>query len=88
LRIPDGTTFIEERAGLEAGTTFKLMARLSPWLLVRSAELNADALKLLALVHQSPTVKDAAERFRPPVEIDKITSTVNYFLLYGLLEIA
>jgi SAM-dependent methyltransferase len=88
LRIPDGTAFIEERAGLEAGTTFKLMARLSPWLLVRPAELNADALKLLALVHQSPTVKDAAERFRPPVEIEKISSTVNYFLLYGLLEIA
>jgi hypothetical protein len=33
-------------------------------------------------------VKHAAEAFRPPVELEKITSTVNYFLLYGLLEIA
>ena len=88
LRIPDGTAFIEERSGLEAGVNFKLMARLSPWLLVRPAELNADALRLLALVHQSATVKHAAEAFRPPVELEKITSTVNYFLLYGLLEIA
>ena len=63
------------------------MARLSPWLLVRPAELNADALRLLALVHQSPTVKDAAERFRPPVELEKIMATVQYFLLYGLLEV-
>jgi hypothetical protein len=55
---------------------------------VRPAELNADALRLLALVHQSPTVKDAAERFQPPVELAKIMATVQYFLLYGLLEIA
>ena len=55
------------------------MARLSPWLLVGPADLNADALKLLALVHQSPTVKDAAERFRPPVELEKIMATVQYF---------
>jgi len=88
LRIPDGTAFVEERSGLEAGVNFKLMARLSPWLLVRPAELNADALRLLALVNQSPTVKHAAEAFRPPVELEKILATVNYFLLYGLLEIA
>jgi SAM-dependent methyltransferase len=88
LRVPAGTSFLEERSGLDAGATSKLMARLSPWLLVRPADLNADALRLLALVHQSPTVKDAAERFRPPVELEKIMSTVNYFLLYGLLEIA
>ncbi|HVN27653.1 MAG TPA: methyltransferase, partial [Candidatus Binataceae bacterium] len=87
LRIPEGTAFIEERSGLDA-KTFKLMARLSPWLLVRPAELNADALRLLALINQSPTVKHAAEAFRPPVEVEKILATVNYFLLYGLLEIA
>ncbi len=88
LRIPDGTTLIEERSGLDASAKSKLMARLSPWLFVRPAELNADALRLLALVHQSPTVKDAAERFQPPTELAKILPTVNYFLLYGLLEIA
>jgi SAM-dependent methyltransferase len=88
LRVPEGTAFIEERSGLEASAKSKLMARLSPWLLVRPAELNADALRLLALVHQSPTVKDAAERFQPPVELAKIMATVQYFLLYGLLEIA
>lgn len=88
LRVPDGTAYIEERSGLDAGAKSKLMARLSPWLLVRPAELNADALRLLALVHQSPTVKDAAERFKPPVELAKILSTVQYFLLYGLLEVA
>jgi SAM-dependent methyltransferase len=87
LRMPEGTTLIEERSGLDAGATSKLMARLSPWLLVRPADLNADALRLLALVHQSPTVKAAAERFQPPVELAKIMSTVEYFLLYGLLEI-
>ncbi len=58
LRVPAGTSFIEERSGLAAGATSKLMARLSPYLLVRPADLNADALRLLALVHQSPTVKD------------------------------
>ena len=63
------------------------MARLSPWLLVRPADLNGDALRLLALVHQSASVKDAAERFKPPVELEKIISTVQFFLLYGLLEI-
>ena len=87
LRVPAGTTFIEERSGLEAGAPSKLMARLSPWLLVRPAELNLDALRLLALVHQSSTVRDAAERFRPPVELAKIMATVQYFLLYGLLEV-
>ncbi len=87
LRVPDGTTFLEERGGIDASTSWKLMARLSPWLLVRPADLNADALKLLALVHQSPTVKDAAERFRPAVELEKIMATVKYFLLYGLLEV-
>jgi len=88
LRVPEGTTFIEERSGLDATATSKLMARLSPWLLVRPADLNADALRLLALVHQSPTVKEAAERFRPPVELEKIMSTVQFLLLYGLLEVA
>jgi SAM-dependent methyltransferase len=88
LRVPEGTSFVEERSGLAANATSKLMARLSPYLLVRPADLNADALRLLALVHQSPTVKDAAERFRPSVEREKIVSTVSYFLLYGLLEIA
>jgi len=87
LRIPDGTAFIEERSSIESGATFKLMARLSPWLLVRPAELNADALRLLALVHQSPTVADAAPRFQPPTALAKILTTVNYFLLYGLLEV-
>jgi SAM-dependent methyltransferase len=87
LRVPEGTAFIEERSGVDAGATSKLMARLSPWLLVRAADLNADALKLLALVNQSPSVKDAVERFRPSVELEKIMSTVQYFLLYGLLEI-
>jgi len=88
LRVPEGTTFVEERSALDTSAQSKLMARLSPWLLVRPAELNADALRLLALVHQSASVKDAAERFRPPVELAKILSTVNYFLLYGLLEVA
>jgi SAM-dependent methyltransferase len=88
LRVPEGTAFIEERSGLDASATTQLMARLSPWLLVRPADLNADALKLLALVHQSSSVKEAAERFQPPVEQAKILSTVQFFLLYGLLEIA
>jgi SAM-dependent methyltransferase len=87
LRVPEATTFIEERSGLAVGATSKLMARLSPWLLVRPAELNADALRLLAVVHQSATVSDAAARFQPPVELEKIISTVRYFLLYGLLEV-
>ena len=87
LRVPEGTTFLEERSGLDPSAASKLMARLSPWLLVRPADLNGDALRLLALVHQSPTVKDAAERFRPPVELEKIMSTVQFFLLYGLLEV-
>jgi SAM-dependent methyltransferase len=87
LRIPEGTTFHEERSGIDAGATSKLMARLGPSLLVRPADMNGDALRLLALVHQSPTVKAAAELFRPPVELEKIVSTVQYFLLYGLLEI-
>ncbi len=59
LRVPEGTSFIEERSGLDAAATSKLMARLSPWLLVRPADLNGDALRLLALVHQSASVKDA-----------------------------
>ncbi len=88
LRVPEGTSFIEERDGLDASAKSKLMIRLSPWLLVRPADLNADALRLLALVHQSPTVKDAAERFKPAAELEKIMSTVQYFLLYGLLEVA
>jgi SAM-dependent methyltransferase len=88
LRIPDGTLLIEERSGIEANAKSKLMARLSPWTLVRPAELNADALRLLALVHQSATVADAVQRFQPPTDAAKILATVNYFLLYGLLEIA
>ena len=88
LRVPEGTALIEERSGLDTAATSKLMARPSPWLLVRPAELNADAFRLLALVHQSASVKDAVERFRPAVEPEKIMSTVQYFLLYGLLEIA
>lgn len=88
LRAPEGTTYIEERNGLDASAQSKLIAHPGPRLLVRPADLNADALRLLALVHQSPTVKDAAERFRPPVELEKILATVQYFLLYGLLEVA
>jgi len=87
LRIPDGTALIEERSGIEANAQSKLMARLSPWMLVRPAELNPDALRLLALVHQSATVADAVSRFQPPTEPANILATVNYFLLYGLLEI-
>ena len=39
-------------------------------------------------VNSTDMVKDAAERFKPPVELAKIMSTVQFFLLYGLLEIA
>src|SRR5579862_3822789 len=82
LRVPDGTTLIEERAGIDANAKSKLIARLNPSMLVRPAELNADALRLLALVHQSATVADAVARFQPPTEPAKILATVNYLLLY------
>jgi SAM-dependent methyltransferase len=87
LRVPDGTRLMEEREGFNLKAASKIVAGLAPRALARQAELNADALKLLALIHNARTVGEAIEHFRPPVEVDKAMAVVRHFLLWGLLEV-
>jgi hypothetical protein len=82
LRVPDGTRLMEEREGFDPQVPSKIVAGLAPRALARQAERNAEALNMLALVHNARSVGEAIASFRPPVETEKALAVVQHFPLW------
>lgn len=94
LRVPAGTTLIEEQTGPGADKPSSLHARFAAETLIGAAPLTQETLALVTMVHEEDTVLAALGRFGEAFGLSfeeavaKQLPTIAQALRQGLLEIA